>query len=142
MNTTEVKLMEINLKKNEEMTEARIIHLRAVRDLEEQIRAISNQEDELKNINKLIMEYQERKREFRKDLDVCKEYDAMIQEAQEKKKNLLECGDNSEDKKRELERKLKELKEDYSTELMQIDNRFQRRKIEYFKEIDEKQKNR
>ena len=134
MNTQEIKLMEMALEKNEAMAEAKLIFTRNVREAREQIRQLSFAKDEIKKINKLIMEYQDRKREFRNDIVVCNDIDKMIKDQQERKAQLLDDSENIGEKKHELERKIKEYTEDYALEVMQIDNRFQRRKLEYLKE--------
>lgn len=134
MNTLEIELMEITLEKNEAMAEAKMIFTRNVREAREQISALEDVKEEVKKINKLIMEYQERRRTFKKDPIVAKEYDDLIAEQEQQKKNLFDNENAIAKQKEALQTKIKEYQEDYALEVMQIDNRFQRRKLEYLKE--------
>lgn len=134
MNTLEIELMEITLEKNEAMAEAKMIFTRNVREAREQINALEDVKEEVKKINKLIMEYQERRRTFKKDPVVAKEYDDLIAEQEQRKKNLFDNENAIAKQKEALQTKIKEYQEDYALEVMQIDNRFQRRKLEYVKE--------
>lgn len=134
MNTLEIKLMEFSLEKNEAMAEAKMDFTRKVREARQEIKHLANVKEEVKKINKLIDEFKERRKTFKKDPVVAKEFDDLIKEQEEKKKTLFENEDAIAKRREELQDKITEYNEDYGLQVMQIDNRYQRRKLEYMKE--------
>lgn len=134
MNTLEIKLMEFSLEKNETMAEAKMDFTRKVREARQEIKSLENVREEVKKINKLIDEFKERRKTFKKDPVVAKEFDDLIKEQEENKKTLFENEDAIDKRRKELQDKITEYNEDYALEVMQIDNRYQRRKLEYLKE--------